>query len=180
VNSGSSTAHPLDDEPITELNALGFPESIAVAVGFRLKNKRLSLQLNESFISRKIKVREKYIVAIENGSWNILPSGLNGRGLIRLYAKELDMELPEFEKIQNQSSFLSEKPSTLYQEDVKIISRSEYERQKSHPFFKNPETSSHTPIEIGTSSPVYNEVKTQNSRVTHSSSIVTPKLSDVL
>jgi len=83
--------------------ALGVSSDIAQLVGNRLRRARELLGRSTSTLSAKIKVRELYLVAIEDGRWNELPPGLNGRGLVRIYARELSVAVPELDQAANQS-----------------------------------------------------------------------------
>ncbi|NBW82837.1 hypothetical protein EBR21_13895, partial [bacterium] len=83
--------------------ALGVTSDIAQQVGARLRRARESIGRSTSALSAKIKVREHYLVAIEDGEWNELPPGLNGRGLVRIYARELSVSVPELDQAANQT-----------------------------------------------------------------------------
>ncbi|MEN9809792.1 MAG: hypothetical protein RLZZ488_1359 [Pseudomonadota bacterium] len=83
--------------------ALGVNSDTAQQVGARLRKARESIGRSTSALSAKIKVREHYLVAIEEGQWNELPPGLNGRGLIRIYARELSVSVPELDQAANQT-----------------------------------------------------------------------------
>ncbi|MEN9528418.1 MAG: hypothetical protein RI932_291 [Pseudomonadota bacterium] len=83
--------------------ALGVSADIAQLVGNRLRRARESIGRSTSALSAKIKVREHYLVAIEDGQWNELPPGLNGRGLVRIYARELAVSVPELDQAANPS-----------------------------------------------------------------------------
>ena len=83
--------------------ALGVSSDIAQLVGNRLRRAREAIGRSTSALSTKIKVREHYLVAIEEGQWNELPPGLNGRGLVRIYARELSVSVPELDQAANQS-----------------------------------------------------------------------------
>jgi len=83
--------------------ALGVSADIAQLVGNRLRRARESIGRSTSALSAKIKVREHYLVAIEDGQWNELPPGLNGRGLVRIYARELSVSVPELDQAANPS-----------------------------------------------------------------------------
>lgn len=83
--------------------ALGVSADVAQLVGTRLRKARENTGRSTAVLSSKIKVREHYIVAIEEGLWNELPPGLNGRGLIRIYARELSVAVPELDQGANQS-----------------------------------------------------------------------------
>lgn len=83
--------------------ALGVSSDIAQLVGNRLRRARELLGRSTSTLSAKIKVRELYLIAIEDGRWNELPPGLNGRGLVRIYARELSVAVPELDQAANPS-----------------------------------------------------------------------------
>lgn len=83
--------------------ALGVSADVAQLVGSRIRQAREATGRSTSALSAKIKVREHYLVAIEDGHWNELPPGLNGRGLVRIYARELSVSVPELDQAANQS-----------------------------------------------------------------------------
>ena len=83
------------------LNGLGVTQAVAEDVGKRLRDARESGRITTSNISTRIKVREHYLIAIEQGRWDELPPGLNGRGLVRIYAKELAVHVVELEPKNN-------------------------------------------------------------------------------
>ncbi|MEY2988843.1 MAG: hypothetical protein RJB13_2364, partial [Pseudomonadota bacterium] len=83
--------------------ALGVSSDVAQLVGERLRRAREMIGRSTSALSAKIKVREHYLVAIENGQWDELPPGLNGRGLVRIYARELSVSVPELDQAANQA-----------------------------------------------------------------------------
>lgn len=90
-------------ETSSNRTALGVTADIAQQIGSRLRRARESIGRSTSALSAKIKVREHYLVAIEDGQWNELPPGLNGRGLVRIYARELSVSVPELDQAANQS-----------------------------------------------------------------------------
>jgi len=83
--------------------ALGVSSDVAQLVGGRLRQAREAIGRSTTALSAKIKVREHYLVAIENGQWDELPPGLNGRGLVRIYARELAVSVPELDQAANQA-----------------------------------------------------------------------------
>lgn len=78
-------------------NALGVSPALASEIGGRLKSARASSGKSTRQIADTIKVREQYLSAIEDGRWDDLPRGLNGRGIVRNYARELLVPIPELE-----------------------------------------------------------------------------------
>ncbi len=92
-------------------NALGVTYETAALVGSRLRQARELKKLSPSQVSARVKIRDRYIEAIEIGDWDVLPPGLNGRGLIRLYARELSVSIPEFEAFHHLQTVMVEKQS---------------------------------------------------------------------
>lgn len=76
---------------------LGVSYDIAADIGRRVRSAREAQRKSTQAIATRIKVREHYLVAIEEGQWDDLPRGLNGRGLVRNYARELSVPVPELE-----------------------------------------------------------------------------------
>ncbi len=98
----------------TGLNGLGVTQAVAEDVGQRLREARESGRITTSNISTRIKVREHYLIAIEQGRWDELPPGLNGRGLVRIYAKELAVHVVELEP-KNGSQSGTQEPVQAFQ-----------------------------------------------------------------
>ena len=177
---------------IIEKNALGIEYSAASTIGQRLRDAREENSISKEYVARKAKIRERYIDAIELGDWDVLPPGLNGRGLVRLYAKELGVSLPEFEGFSNLQTIQAEKQSehlsqnnftkkSRYQpaaeesaEIIKIVPRSEYKNVSFEDNFSNIYNSSR---EL-TSHSVQN--KLYQTKTHHAAAIVTPKISDIV
>ena len=90
-------------ETSTKSTVLGVTLDTAQQVGLRLRRARESYGRTTAVISARIKVREHYLIAIEEGQWNQLPPGLNGRGLVRIYARELAVTVPELDQAANQT-----------------------------------------------------------------------------
>ena len=90
-----------------KLNKLGLSDEQSQRIGERLKDARTSLNLSLKDLSSKIKIQEPYLRGMEDGHFDILPTPVHGRGLLRVYAKELKVELPELEKKQNSVETLS-------------------------------------------------------------------------
>lgn len=92
-------------------NALGVTYETAALIGKRLRQARETKRLSHSQVSARVKIRDRYIEAIEIGDWDVLPPGLNGRGLIRLYARELSVAIPEFEAFHHLQTVMVERQS---------------------------------------------------------------------
>lgn len=83
--------------PQNEKSNLGLSHEMAISIGNRLKEAREQKSKTYKQIAAKIRIKESYLEAIELGNWDVLPAGINGRGFVRLYARELDVPLPEFD-----------------------------------------------------------------------------------
>jgi len=96
-------------------------------LGERLRSVRQSLNLSISDAENGSKVRAKFLIGLENGDWNNLPTPVYVRGFVLAYAKYLDISKEEairlyeaefaLKKTQNPSEF-SYKNSI---KDVKVI-----------------------------------------------------------
>lgn len=186
-------------------NALGVTYETAAIVGSRLRQAREEKKLSPSQVSARVKIRDRYIEAIEIGDWDVLPPGLNGRGLIRLYARELSVPIPEFEAFHHLQTVMIEKQSenlmafsskkSKYHpaaeesaEVIRSISRSDFQKNANY------EQSEYISIPTNTdSSNVLSNSSNQSSKaysrpifvqkgVTSSvnSAIITPNIFDVL
>ncbi len=60
-------------------------------VGFMLKERRLARGLTPADIERAIKIREKFIIAIEDDHFHLLPSPSYAKGFVRNYAEYLGL-----------------------------------------------------------------------------------------
>ena len=185
-------AEEIEPTNIAEKNALGIEYNAACAIGTRLKDAREENEVTKEFVAKKAKIRERYIDAIELGDWDILPPGLNGRGLVRLYAKELGIALPEFEGFSNLQTIQAEKQSetlshsnaskkSRYQpaaeesaEIIKIVPRSEYKSVSGETSFSNNYYNTRDSSSTGYQNK-FNQTKTH-----HAAAIVTPKISDII
>ena len=133
-------------------NALGVTYETAALIGSRLRAAREHKRFSPSQVSARVKIRERYIEAIEIGDWDVLPPGLNGRGLIRLYARELAVAIPEFEAFHHLQTVMLEKQSESLMaasnkkskyhpaaeesaEVIRLISRSEFQKGINLPSF---------------------------------------------
>jgi cytoskeleton protein RodZ len=70
-------------------------DSIFYFVGTKLQQQRESLGLSLEDIERYTHVKKHYLEAIENGRINLLPSTVQGRGMISNYANFLEMDADE-------------------------------------------------------------------------------------
>ncbi len=187
-------------------NALGVTYETAALVGSRLRQAREHKKLSPSQVSARIKIRDRYIEAIEIGDWDVLPPGLNGRGLIRLYARELSVSIPEFEAFHHLQTVMVEKQSESLMassskkskyhpaaeesaEVIRSISRSDF--QKNMHFDQSEYNSAATgtddsnvvgnPATTNQNSKIYSRpVFAQRTVSSSSTSIVTPNIYEVL
>lgn len=81
----------------SQLKPLGLSVADAMVIGKKLSEAREQRRITVSDLARKVKIREHFASAIERGDWASLPPGLNGRGLVRIYARELGVGVPELE-----------------------------------------------------------------------------------
>ena len=105
---------------------LGVSMQVAQEIGERLRATRERLNIGLNKLSLRVKIRESYLESIEAGRWHELPPGLNGRGLVRVYAKELSVSLPEMEpQLGPQETHPHYQPTGT----VSVVSRKEFERR---------------------------------------------------
>jgi hypothetical protein len=81
---------------MTDSSNLGLSQSQSEKIGDRFRNARLLKGKTLAEMASVVKVREHYLAAMEEGRFGDLPPGLNGRGLVRVYARELKVVLEEF------------------------------------------------------------------------------------
>ena len=113
-----------DSEPL-ELEDLPAPDEpqpsdIFKEIGFQLRTQRERLGLKLADIERFIMVRQHYLIALEEGRFDDLPSSVQGRGMLNNYASFLEMDVDRIlllfaEALQKrqrdrQSADLSRKP----------------------------------------------------------------------
>lgn len=98
-----------------KVTGVGITKDVAEEVGTRLKVARESAKMTTNSVADRTKIREHFIVAIEVGDWDLLPPGLNGRGLIRNYAKELHIPVPELEPKHTTTNFAQMEAAQQYQ-----------------------------------------------------------------
>jgi cytoskeleton protein RodZ len=61
-------------------------------LGQFLRTKRESLGLSLDEVQERTKIRKRYLIALENGDWSILPGNVYGRGFVRSYAEVLGLD----------------------------------------------------------------------------------------
>ena len=80
-------------------NLLGLSAEASIEIGHMLREAREEKGLEIDGLSTKLKIRPHYIAAIESGQFDVLPSTVHGKGLIRIYAKELCVKLPDLAQL---------------------------------------------------------------------------------
>ncbi len=174
----------------TEKKIFGIELSKASAIGVELKKKRESLALEIPRISHKIKITERFIAAMESGNWDTLPPGLHGRGLLRLYCRELNVIIPELNQLGSiqspQADKISEKlaqlkagsNTTKYQPAaqeaavmVRVVSRQEFEERMEQQDFATHNILTNTDASI---------INQPHSKTHPTAPIVTTKISEIL
>lgn len=149
----------MDEKKSTSKNdgALGLTFEAASQIGERLRWAREQRHLTQEHMALKTKIRERYIIAIEAGEWGSLPTGLNGRGLVRLYAKEVGVFISEFDSPKAEGT------------------------QTDSPFESAPvitTISRNSPVKKERTSP--KNFREKASQTTNASPIITPNISEVL
>lgn len=87
-----------DAKNLSAYELIGVTEEAAKDIGARFKAKRENeLHLTIAALSIKTKINQDYLENIESGKWDEIPTGSLGRNFIRLYARELNCPIPEFE-----------------------------------------------------------------------------------
>jgi cytoskeletal protein RodZ len=87
----------LIEEEHHDSGPLGFSGTVAKSIAERLVAARVQKGLTVQELSKRVRIREHFTQVIESGDWSSLPAGLNGRGLIRLCARELGVRVPELD-----------------------------------------------------------------------------------
>ena len=82
-------------------------------VGFMLKEAREKKGLTTSQVESTIKIREKFIIAIENDEFSILPSPSYAKGFVRNYAEFLGLPIDSTMAIFRRQTLESSKLSLL-------------------------------------------------------------------
>lgn len=92
-DSGSPAAAPVPSSP-SEVDGISFAQANAIfaEVGKKLQQQRELLGLSLDDVVRHTHLRRHYLVALESGDLNNLPSPVQGRGMLNNYAMFLGME----------------------------------------------------------------------------------------
>jgi cytoskeleton protein RodZ len=80
-------------------------------VGKKLRQARLEKELSLEQVSEVLHIRTRFLKALEEGNLNVLPSAVQVRGFLRLYADHLDLDADEL------LTALQQKPAADTEED---------------------------------------------------------------
>ena len=81
-----------DPEPQPALPTAGDSQTIFREIGESLRKQRETLSLSLSEVERYTRLRQRYLVAMEKGHLDDLPSPVQGRGMISNYANFLNLD----------------------------------------------------------------------------------------
>ncbi len=70
-------------------------EGLGRELGARLRQAREARGISLARASRRTRLQRRYLEAMEAGEWEVLPSGVYGRGLVRHYAEFLGLDPQE-------------------------------------------------------------------------------------
>jgi cytoskeletal protein RodZ len=80
------------------LNTLGVPTEVVSQIAEKLRLAREAHHQTIEAVAKELKLNVQVLESIENCHWDQLPPGAPGRSIIRLYARHLGTQLPEFDK----------------------------------------------------------------------------------
>ena len=82
-------------------------------LGLLLRQTRESKELTLSDVEARVRIRQRYLAALEAGEWDQLPNEVVGRGFFRIYARFLDLNADDLlAKLDGKKPAASE-PTTL-------------------------------------------------------------------
>lgn len=110
---------------------------MAQTVGEQLKQARLKRDLTLEQVSRAIHIRTHYLEALENDQRDALPSKVQGRGFLRLYADHLDLPV---------KPLLDAWDGIIPVEEAVVSSPDEVEAPAAAPLVEEPESSIPAPL----------------------------------
>lgn len=91
--STNETAEEVENLPTPVLaSSPSQADEILVQIGQKLKHQRNLLGLTLEDVERHTHLRQRYLIALENGDLNNLPSPVQGRGMLKNYANFLGMD----------------------------------------------------------------------------------------
>lgn len=94
MSLGFSEIRRADSDGASEANDLGsIPGGLATGAILRERREAMGVTLEEAEAS--IRIRQKYLAAMESDEWHLLPGEIVGRGFLRNYAAYLDLEPTE-------------------------------------------------------------------------------------
>ncbi|MGI6739951.1 MAG: helix-turn-helix domain-containing protein [Brevefilum sp.] len=89
VKSADTLPAPLEESMVGETST---SNHINLAIGNLLKERREVLSLSINDVNKTIFIPEKYLIAMESGQLDQLPSPVQARGMLQNYAQFLDLE----------------------------------------------------------------------------------------
>lgn len=96
-------------------------QSSMIRVGQKLREERVRRKLTLQEVSKAIKIREQFLVAIEKGEYNKLPSSAYAQGFIKNYTQYLGLPLRQtlalFRREFDEEKFFSVLPEGLTTEE---------------------------------------------------------------
>lgn len=81
-------------------------------IGDRLKSTREERRLSREQASLATRIKEKYLEALENNRMDLLPSDVQGRGFLRLYASYLDIPVQPLLEAWTSGGFIIAPPTS--------------------------------------------------------------------
>ncbi|WLR43482.1 helix-turn-helix domain-containing protein [Bacillus carboniphilus] len=100
-------------------------------LGNRLKEARVEKNYTLDDIQRLTKIQKRYLIAIEEGNYDILPGKFYIRAFIKQYAEAVDLDVEELFQ-----EFQKEIPSTNNQERTDVVAQMHSTGELSKPFAK--------------------------------------------
>jgi cytoskeletal protein RodZ len=161
---------------MNEEKPFGLNSKRAKEISEQFKEARVSCGKTLKEMASTVKIREHYLSAMEDGRFFDLPPGLNGRGLIRVYARELRVPIEELEiksndfssyeknKKQNKSHYVGISEGMPYKTHVSPLNEYNAERIAS--------TLPKEPVKVKQGLNKLSEPVSNVSKMTHSNSFI--------
>ncbi len=90
--AGASAEAPPEAAPAPEETASSQAAAIYREIGGQLRERRTMLSLSLEDVERRIHIRSRYLEAMEGGRFEVLPSPVQARGLLKIYAEFLSLD----------------------------------------------------------------------------------------
>ncbi len=82
-----------------------------LSIGEELRRQREARKLSLEQAAAKMRMRQRYLTALETGDWSVFPSTTQARGFLRTYAGYLGLEIAELSELAEPESPVSANPS---------------------------------------------------------------------